>query len=62
MALPAVVLLAVLGIFPLLYSATLSFRRWDLQSRDKTYPFVGFENYGTRSGMRGSGEPCATPG
>lgn len=45
MALPAVVLLGGLGLFPLLYSLTLSFRRWDLQSRDDSYPFIGFENY-----------------
>ncbi len=45
MALPAVVLLGGLGLFPLLYSLTLSFRRWDLQSRDKSYPFIGLDNY-----------------
>ena len=46
MALPAIVLLGGLGLFPLLYSLTLSFRRWDLQSRDKSYPFIGLDNYG----------------
>jgi multiple sugar transport system permease protein len=40
---PTVVAVLGIGIYPLLYSLTLSFRRWNLQ--DKTHPFVGLDNY-----------------
>jgi multiple sugar transport system permease protein len=43
MALPAILAIAGLGIFPLIYSLTLSFRRWDVQVPDR--PFVGLANY-----------------
>jgi multiple sugar transport system permease protein len=42
---PAVLLILGLGIYPLLYSLTLSFRRWDLQSQD--HPFIGLDNFRT---------------
>jgi len=43
MAAPAVLVILALGVYPLLTSLVLSFRRWDLQSRE--HPFVGWENY-----------------
>jgi multiple sugar transport system permease protein len=43
MALPAIVLILALGVYPLLRSLVLSFQRWDLQSQD--HPWVGFANY-----------------
>lgn len=43
MALPAIVAIVGLGIYPLLYSLTLSFRQWDLQVPQ--HPFVGLRNY-----------------
>ena len=43
MALPTIVAVLGLGIFPLIYSLTLSFRRWDLQLPGR--PFVGLDNY-----------------
>lgn len=44
MVAPAVVAILALGLFPLLYSLVLSFRRWDLQVPGT--PFVGLANYG----------------
>ena len=43
MALPAIVAIAGMGVYPLVYSLTLSFRRWDLQLPGR--PFVGLDNY-----------------
>ena len=43
MALPAVGAILALSAYPLIYSLTLSFRRWDIQLPDK--PFVGLDNY-----------------
>ena len=43
MALPTIIAIAALGVYPLLYSLTLSFRRWDLQVPEQ--PFVGLQNY-----------------
>ncbi len=43
MAAPAIVLIAVLGLYPLGYSLVLAFRRWDLQSQE--HPFVGLANF-----------------
>lgn len=40
---PTVVAVLAVGIYPLIHSLTLSFRRWNLQ--DKEHPFVGFDNY-----------------
>lgn len=42
---PTLVAVLALGVFPLLYSLLLSFRRWDLQVPGQ--PFVGLANYGT---------------
>ncbi|MBA3415376.1 MAG: sugar ABC transporter permease [Chloroflexia bacterium] len=44
MVAPAVVAILALGLFPLLFSLVLSFRRWDLQVPGQ--PFVGLANYG----------------
>jgi multiple sugar transport system permease protein len=41
--LPALLLIVGLSIFPLVQSLTLSFQRWDLQSKE--HPFVGLQNY-----------------
>ena len=43
---PAVLLIVALSLYPLIYSLTLSFRRWDLQARDQSYPWIGLQNYG----------------
>jgi multiple sugar transport system permease protein len=43
MVAPAVALIAGLGVYPLVYSLTLSFRQWDLQVPE--HPFIGLENY-----------------
>ena len=40
---PAVAALAAVGLFPLVYSLTLSFRQWDLQT--PAHPFLGLDNY-----------------
>ena len=40
---PSIAIILALGIYPLLYSLTLSFRRWDLQRPE--HPFIGFANY-----------------
>jgi multiple sugar transport system permease protein len=40
---PAIVAIAALGLYPLLYSLTISFRRWDLQT--PAHPFLGLDNY-----------------
>lgn len=45
MVAPTTAAILALGVFPLVYSLTLSFRRWDLQNRDPAHPFVGFANY-----------------
>ena len=41
---PTLVAVLALGVFPLLYSLVLSFRRWDLQVVGR--PFVGLATYG----------------
>jgi multiple sugar transport system permease protein len=43
MAAPAVVLILLLSVFPLVYSLGLSFLQWDLQTPER--PFVGLRNY-----------------
>lgn len=43
LAAPAIIVIAVLGIYPFVYSLTLTVRRWDLQSPD--HPFIGLENF-----------------
>ena len=40
---PAILAIAALGLYPLVYSLTLSFRRWDLQT--PAHPFLGLDNY-----------------
>ena len=42
---PSVLLIVAFSIYPLIYSLTLSFRRWDLQARDQQYPWIGLDNY-----------------
>src|SRR5688572_20698461 len=42
---PAVLLIVALSIYPLIYSLALSFRRWDLQARNESYPWIGLGNY-----------------
>ena len=43
MVAPAVLLILALGVYPLISSLVLSFRRWDLQSHET--PFIGIANY-----------------
>jgi multiple sugar transport system permease protein len=43
LVLPALLLILVLTIFPLIQALILSFQRWDLQSQE--HPFVGLQNY-----------------
>ena len=43
MVAPALILILGLSVYPLLYSLTLSFRRWDLQSPE--HPFIGVDNF-----------------
>ena len=43
LAAPAVIVIAVLSLYPFLYALTLSVRRWDLQSPE--HPFVGLQNF-----------------
>lgn len=45
MALPAILLILVLAVYPLVYSLWLAFHQWDLQV--PTHPFVGFDNFRT---------------
>ncbi|MBA2520111.1 MAG: sugar ABC transporter permease [Chloroflexia bacterium] len=44
LVLPTLVAILFLGIYPLLFSLTISFRRWDLQVPEQS--FVGLANYG----------------
>lgn len=43
MALPAIILILALGIYPLLYSLWLAFHQWDLQTPGT--PFIGLDNF-----------------
>jgi multiple sugar transport system permease protein len=43
LALPAVVLIVALSVYPLIYSLWLAFHQWDLQTPD--HPFIWFENF-----------------
>jgi multiple sugar transport system permease protein len=43
MVAPSALVILAFSVFPLLYSLTLSFLRWDMQSED--HPFVGLANY-----------------
>lgn len=42
---PAVLVVVVTGIWPLVYSLLLSFRTWKLSRAHEPGPFIGFENY-----------------
>jgi multiple sugar transport system permease protein len=42
-ALPALILILLLSVYPLLYSLWLAFHRWDLQTPGQ--PFIGFGNF-----------------
>ncbi|MDP9366159.1 MAG: sugar ABC transporter permease, partial [Chloroflexota bacterium] len=48
MAAPAIVAILGLGLFPLVYSLALSFRRWDLQVPGR--PWIGLDNYAAALG------------
>jgi multiple sugar transport system permease protein len=43
MALPAILLILALAIYPLVYSLWLAFHQWDLQV--PTHPYVGLDNF-----------------
>lgn len=45
MALPAVIFILAVGIFPLLYSLGISFIQWNLQVQER--PFIFLQNYAT---------------
>ena len=42
---PAIILLLLLSIYPLIYSLNLSFSRWQLGTSPDTSEYVGFTNY-----------------
>ena len=44
-AMPAIVTLAIVDGFPLLFALIASFERYYLSGADKSHPFVGFTNY-----------------
>ena len=45
LALPAILLILVLAVYPLVYWLWLALHQWDLQV--PTHPFVGFDNFRT---------------
>jgi len=42
---PAIIILLLLSIYPLIYSLNLSFSRWQLGTSPDTSKYVGFDNY-----------------
>jgi multiple sugar transport system permease protein len=42
---PALLFVAAMGVFPLLYSLVLSFRTWKLSRSSEAGEFIGFSNY-----------------
>lgn len=45
LVLPAIALIVILGVYPLLYSLYLALHQWDLQT--PTTPFIGLDNFRT---------------
>ena len=43
--LPALIYLIVISIYPLIFSLTLSFHKWDLVAAEKNWVFLGLDNY-----------------